>query len=191
MTKNKSLFSGVGDGNRVKSIRLQGDKHTQGKKGKRRTVNVAQAGPNRAPRQPAGARRPEPGPGRRGGGGAAKWESLGTSGPAANQTTAPAQLTPAGAPTGTEGPGWLFPHGTCTLGVSAASSGPGCLVRLLPAQLHLGTGSWGLECSGKFPLAKPQPTMQWLSAIQGSCTKDSDFKATGAPLPLPSRSSPD
>lgn len=35
MTKNKSLFSGVGDGNRVKSIRLQGDKHTQGKKGKR------------------------------------------------------------------------------------------------------------------------------------------------------------
>lgn len=34
MTKNKSLFSGVGDGNRVKSIRLQGDKHTQGKKGK-------------------------------------------------------------------------------------------------------------------------------------------------------------
>lgn len=40
MTKNKSLFSGVGDGNRVKSIRLQGDKHTQGKKGKR-TVSPA------------------------------------------------------------------------------------------------------------------------------------------------------
>lgn len=43
MTKNKSLFSGVGDGNRVKSIRLQGDKHTQGKKG-RRTVS-----PDRGP----------------------------------------------------------------------------------------------------------------------------------------------
>lgn len=61
MTKNKSLFSGVGDGNRVKSIRLQGDKHTQGKKGRRKSVNAAKAGPNPVPCQPAGAWQPEPG----------------------------------------------------------------------------------------------------------------------------------
>lgn len=54
MTKNKSLFSGVGDGNRVKSIRLQGDKHTQGKKGKRRTVNAARRVQTESPRQSAG-----------------------------------------------------------------------------------------------------------------------------------------
>lgn len=49
MTKNKSLFSGVGDGNRVKSIRLQGDKHTQGKKGEKKNCECGKAGPNREP----------------------------------------------------------------------------------------------------------------------------------------------
>lgn len=44
MTKNKSLFSGVGDGNRVKSIRLQGDKHTQGKKGEEKNCECGPGG---------------------------------------------------------------------------------------------------------------------------------------------------
>lgn len=47
MTKNKSLFSGVGDGNRVKSIRLQGDKHTQGKKGEEKNCECGQGGSKR------------------------------------------------------------------------------------------------------------------------------------------------
>lgn len=51
MTKNKSLFSGVGDGNRVKSIRLQGDKHTQGKKGEEKNCECGQGGSK--PRAPA------------------------------------------------------------------------------------------------------------------------------------------
>lgn len=46
MTKNKSLFSGVGDGNRVKSIRLQGDKHTQGKKGEEKNCESSHRGPH-------------------------------------------------------------------------------------------------------------------------------------------------
>lgn len=46
MTKNKSLFSGVGDGNRVKSIRLQGDKHTQGKKGEEKNCECGRGGPD-------------------------------------------------------------------------------------------------------------------------------------------------
>lgn len=45
MTKNKSLFSGVGDGNRVKSIRLQGDKHTQGKR-EEKNCESSHTGPN-------------------------------------------------------------------------------------------------------------------------------------------------
>lgn len=59
MTKNKSLFSGVGDGNRVKSIRLQGDKHTQGKKGKR-TVSPDSWSKPRAP--PSAGWQLQPGP---------------------------------------------------------------------------------------------------------------------------------
>lgn len=51
MTKNKSLFSGVGDGNRVKSTRLQGDKHTQGKKGEEKNCECGQGGSK--PRAPA------------------------------------------------------------------------------------------------------------------------------------------
>lgn len=81
MTKNKSLFSGVGDGNRVKSIRLQGDKHTQGKKGEKKNCECGPGGSK--PRAPANP----PGLGR--GGGARKevqgqrdGESPGTSGPA-------------------------------------------------------------------------------------------------------------
>lgn len=55
MTKNKSLFSGVGDGNRVKSIRLQGDKHTQGKKGEKKNCECGPGGSKpRAPANPPG-----------------------------------------------------------------------------------------------------------------------------------------
>lgn len=62
MTKNKSLFSGVGDGNRVKSIRLQGDKHTQGKKGEEKNCECGQGGSQpRAPANLPPTRRPEPG----------------------------------------------------------------------------------------------------------------------------------
>lgn len=32
----------------------------------------------------------------------------------------------------------------------------------------------------KIPYLNPNP-QQWLSAVQGSCTENSDFKATGAP----------
>lgn len=78
MTKNKSLFSGVGDGNRVKSIRLQGDKHTQGKKGEEKNCECGQGRSNpRAPTKlPAGGwsqgwgRRGEAGQGGEGQGGA-------------------------------------------------------------------------------------------------------------------------
>lgn len=104
-------------------------------------------------------------------------------GPVARLQTKPPpwQPTPAEAPTGTGWPGWLFLRRTSALGASAARSRPGCLVCLFLAQPHLGTRCRGLDYSGKFLLAKPRPTTQGLSAIQGSCTKNSGFKATGAP----------
>lgn len=101
MTKNKSLFSGVGDGNRVKSIRLQGDKHTQGKKGEEKNCECSQGGSK--PRAPPTCRDrwPEPGLGEerggrggeggRGGAGAARvGEAWGPVAQVQKQTTAQA-----------------------------------------------------------------------------------------------------
>ena len=149
MTKNKSLFSGVGDGNRVKSIRLQGDKHTQGKKGKEKNCECGQGGSQpRAPANLPPPRRPEPGWGEggeeregRGGEGVRgqrEWESPGAQWPSCKTKPQPGQLTLAEATTRARGRRPLL-HGTSALGTCAPSVRPGCLAGPFPAQLHLGT----------------------------------------------------
>lgn len=171
MTKNKSLFSGVGDGNRVKSIRLQGDKHTQGKKGKRRAVNAAKAGPNREPRQPARAWQPEPELGLRGRGKAGQrrggaWDAevggVWDHWPSCSTKPQPRQRPLAEATTGTERPGQLLLPSTSLLGPVLLVSGQAARTPVPGSAAPWDTGCCGLECSGKFPLAKPKPTTQGL-----------------------------
>lgn len=105
MTKNKSLFSGVGDGNRVKSIRLQGDKHTQGKKGEEKNCECGQGGSEpRAPADlpgPAACARDGVGEGR--GGGKAQGQPR-DQWPSGKTKPEPGQLARAEAATGAEWP---------------------------------------------------------------------------------------
>lgn len=111
MTKNKSLFSGVGDGNRVKSIRLQGDKHTQGKKGEEKNCECGRGGSEpRAPADlpgPAACAGAGAGEGRWGGEGRRRGSEAGQSrdqGPSGKTKPEPGQLALAEAATGPE---WL------------------------------------------------------------------------------------
>lgn len=151
-------------------------------------MNVAEAVPTDSPHQPA-AQQPEPGLGERGEGRESggeevqrwqEWESPGDQWPGRRTKPQLGQLTLEEATTRAEA---APPQNLCSRSQCCQRQAK-LLGRPVPCSAaSWGREFWGLECSGKFPLAKPKPKTQWLSALQASCTENPNFKATKV-LPL-------